>query len=211
MFRTSIPNTKAIDKCKQSAAEFFAIGMRAKLAISKSIILVDWRKPPVGWAKLNTDCLVLGYPRKARGGELIRDHNGDWVTGFSRSLGCTNIFMAELWALRNGLILAKDLNLNSLIVELDAKSVVQLMNNDFANLLMELLLTDYKTLARAIPNKRVEHTYSEANQCVDALARVGAKRNFPFVVFVESPLVVESLLDHDKANTFCNRVVASNI
>ena len=36
--------------------------------------------------------------------------------------------MAELWALRDGLILAKDLNFNSLIVELDVKSVVQLMN-----------------------------------------------------------------------------------
>ena len=119
--------------------------------------------------------------------------------------------MAELWALRDGLILAKDLNFNSLIVESDVKSVVQLMNNDSANMLMEPLLTDCRTFLRAIPNKRVEHTYSEANQCVDALARVGAKRNFPFVVFVESPLVVESLLDHDKANTFCNRVVASNI
>ena len=54
--------------------------------------------------------------------------------------------MAELWALRDGLILAKDLNLNSLIVELDAKSVVQPMNNDFANMLMEPLLTDCRTL-----------------------------------------------------------------
>ena len=50
--------------------------------------------------------------------------------------------MAELWALRDGLILAKDLNFNSLIVELDVKSVVQLMNNNSANMLMEPLLTD---------------------------------------------------------------------
>ena len=119
--------------------------------------------------------------------------------------------MAELWALRDGLILAKDLNFNSLIVELDVKSVVQLMNNDSANMLMEPLLTDCRTFLRAIPNKQVEHTYIEANQCVDALARVGARHNFPFVVFVESQLVVESLLDHDKTNTFCNRLVASNI
>ena len=119
--------------------------------------------------------------------------------------------MVELWALRDGLILAKDLNLNSLIVELDAKSVVQLMNNDFANMLMEPLLTDCRTLLRAITNKQVEHTNHEANQCVNALARVGARRNFSFVVFVEPPPVVESLLARDKANTFCNRLVASNL
>ena len=75
---------------------------------------------------------------------------------------------------------------------------------------MESLLTDCKTLLRAIPNKRIEHIYREANQCVDALARIGARRNFTFVVFVEPPLVVESLLARDKANTFCNRRVSSN-
>ena len=151
------------------------------------------------------------YPEKAGGGGLIRDHKGDWVASFSRSLGCTNSFIAELWALRDGLILAKDLNFNSLIVELDVKSVVQLMNNDFANMLMEPLLTDCRTFLRAIPNKQVEDTYREANQCADALARVGARRNFSFVVFVEPSPVVESLLDHDKANTFYNGLVASNI
>ena len=50
--------------------------------------------------------------------------------------------MAELWVLREGLAISKDLGLNNLIVELDALSVVMLMNNNFVNLLMELLLTD---------------------------------------------------------------------
>ena len=98
----------------------------------------------MGWAKLNTDGSALGSSGKAGGGGLIKDHNVDWVVGFSRSLGCTNSFMVELWALRDGLILAKDLNLNSLIVELDAKSVVQLMNSDSTNMPMKPLLTDYR-------------------------------------------------------------------
>ena len=37
--------------------------------------------------------------------------------------------MAELWALRDGLLLAKELGINNLIVELDALSVVLLMKN----------------------------------------------------------------------------------
>ena len=77
--------------------------------------------------------------------------------------------MAELWALRNGLLLAKELGLNNLIVELDALSVVLLMNNSFSNLLMEPLLTDYRNLLKAILNKQVVHVYQEANQCADAL------------------------------------------
>ena len=165
----------------------------------------------MGWSRLNTDGSALGSLGKAGGGRLIRNHNGDWVAGFSRSLGCTNSFMAELWALRNGLILAKDLNLNSLIVELDAKSVVQLMNSDSSNMLMEPLLTNCSTLLKAIPNKRVEHIYREAIHCADALARIGARRNFSFVVFVEPPPMVEFLSASDKVNTFCNKLVASNI
>ena len=117
----------------------------------------------MSWAKLNTNGSALGSTGKAGGGRLIRNHNGDWVAGFSRSLGCTNSFIAKLWALRDGLILAKDLNLNSLIVELDAKTVVQLMNSDSSNMLMESLLTDCRTLLKAIPNKQVEHIYREAN------------------------------------------------
>ena len=87
VFRTGIPDVKVVERCKQSVVEFFAIGMRAKIPISKSIIHVTWRKPLVGWAKLNTDGSALGSPGKARGGGLIRYHNGDWVAGFSRSLG----------------------------------------------------------------------------------------------------------------------------
>ena len=34
VFRTGILDVKAIEKCKQSAAEFFAIGMRAKISPS---------------------------------------------------------------------------------------------------------------------------------------------------------------------------------
>ncbi|XP_075669750.1 uncharacterized protein LOC142639464 [Castanea sativa] len=115
VFRIGIPDTKINEKCKLSATEFFAIGMRTKLSISKSLVPVAWRKPPVGWAKLNTDGLALGCPRKARGG-LIRDHNGEWVAGFSRSLGCTNSFPVELWALRDGLILARTLILIALLL-----------------------------------------------------------------------------------------------
>ena len=81
--------------------------------------------------------------------------------------------MIELWALRDGLVLAKEMRLNNLIIELDALSVVILMNNGSKNLLIKSLLTDCRNLLKEIPNKSVIHTYHEANQCVDALAKLG--------------------------------------
>ena len=61
--------------------------------------------------------------------------------------------MAELWALRDGLLLARDMGLNNLIIELDALSVVLLMINNTPNLTLEPLSNDYRNLVREIPNK----------------------------------------------------------
>ena len=140
---------------------------------------------------------------------MIREHSDHWIKGYSRALGTTNSFIAELWALRNGLIIAKDLGLNNLIVELDALSVVHMINNDTSNLLIEPLLSDCKSLYREIPNKRIQLVYREANQCADALARMGSSVISSFAVFVILLLVVASLLAFDEVGSFCNKLISS--
>ena len=71
--------------------------------------------------------------------------------------------MAELWALRDGLILAREMGLNNLIIELDVLSIVILMNNEVVNFMMEPLLSDCRNLLKQIPNKCVIHSYHETN------------------------------------------------
>jgi len=138
-----------------------------------------------------------------------KDHSDHWIKGYNQALGTINSFMAELWALKNGLIIAKDLGLNNLIVELDALSVVHMISSDNANLLMEPLLSDCRSLYKAIPNKWIQHVYREVNQCADALARLGSSVVSSFVDFVEPPPVVVSLLAFDEASSFCNRLIGS--
>ena len=82
-----------------------------------------------GWFKLNTD----GAASKALGlvgkGGLIRDDIGNWVIGFSRRIGIINSFMVEVWAPRDGLMLCNQMNLSDIIVELDAKALVDAFKN----------------------------------------------------------------------------------
>ena len=85
------------------------------------------------------------------------------MKGYARGIGHTNSFIAELWALRDGLNLAREMGLNKLIIELDALSIVLLMNNEAENIMMEPLLSDCRSLLKQIPNKRVIHAYCEAN------------------------------------------------
>ena len=129
------------------------------------------------------------------------------MQGYARRLSHTSSFMAELWVLRDGLILTREMGLNNLIIELDALSVVTLMNNDSTNLLMEPLFTDCRNLLKEISNKRVIHTYREDNQCADALVKLGAQSLSSFVAFCNPPPVVESIMAFDKASLHCNRLV----
>ena len=159
--------------------------------------------------KLNTDGSAMRNLERAGGGGLFRHQDGVWLKGFARGIGYTNSILAELWALRDGLLLAKEMRIQQLIIELDALSVVILMNNEFENLLMEPLLTDCRNLLKEFSNKRVIHAFRKANQCADALAKLGSQSLYSFAVFCNPPPVVEAILAFDKANMHCNRLVNS--
>ena len=88
-------------------------------------------------------------------------------------------------------------------------SVVILMNNESKNLLMEPLLIDCRNFLNEFPNKCVIHAFREANQCVDALAKLGSQSLYNFAVFCNPPPVMEAILAFDKANIHCNRLVNS--
>ena len=90
--------------------------------------MLKLNKPSIGWHKLNTDGASIGNPGKAGDGGIIRDCHGDWVKGYSRSIGYTTNVLAEWWALWDGLILAIQLGINQLEVELDANVIMELLN-----------------------------------------------------------------------------------
>ena len=141
------------------------------------------------------------------GGGILRNEHGNWINGFARNCGKVNSVMAELWALRDGLQMAATESIHNLIIELDALAVVHLMKISIVNFSLEPLLTDCRLLLRKFPNLRIEHMYREANQCADALARIGSNSDVPFILFAHPPLVVYRLCTLDIEGSFCNRLV----
>ena len=58
--------------------------------------------------------------------------------GFARSLGITSGALIKFWALKDGLILASQLRISSICVELDVKLIVLLLTNySVNNLILE--------------------------------------------------------------------------
>uniref|UniRef100_A0A7N2KK54 RNase H type-1 domain-containing protein n=1 Tax=Quercus lobata TaxID=97700 RepID=A0A7N2KK54_QUELO len=108
--------------------------------------------PLRGWYKLNTDGSSLGNSGAAGGGGVIRDASSAWIRAFSINIGSTTSFLAELWALRDGLIMCKELQLHAVEVELDARVVSDLMNhNGGSNEVNSSLVADCRLLIAQMP------------------------------------------------------------
>ena len=129
VFQNRAPSPSIHQEIIQRAVEFFFCAQGNSLYKPKMLKMVRWERLYRGWYKLNTDGSAIGNPGVAGGGGVLRDDAGLWVKGFARQIGHTTSFLAELWALRDGLTMCLDLSINALEIDLDAKVVADLMNN----------------------------------------------------------------------------------
>ncbi|KAK0603295.1 hypothetical protein LWI29_003462 [Acer saccharum] len=133
-------------------------GTHQALSPNESIIAappkIDWVPPPLGALKLNTDVAIRdGFPFIGLGA-VIRDHNGDVLAAVSKPMiGLFNAEIGEFLALREGLLLAKRLNLVVNYAETDAVNVALNVNSDvcFIND-AKFIVSDIKTLLKEVGN-----------------------------------------------------------
>lgn len=105
---------------------------------------VTWSRPPHGVLKINTDEAPIKSSAIASAGEVVRDDKGDWISGFSRSLGVATVLHSELWAILDGLNLAWDRGFRKIILESDSKEAIDIINNgsDFLSSLALVIIDE---------------------------------------------------------------------
>ncbi|KAL0009857.1 hypothetical protein SO802_004965 [Lithocarpus litseifolius] len=92
---------------------------------------------------------------------------------FTRQLGTTFSIVAEVWALKDELSLAKQLDFNHINVEVDADTLEYMLTNlSYMNLMLEPLLTYFRNSMETFLNCIVSHVYRESNRCADSLAKM---------------------------------------
>jgi len=171
-----------------------------------------WERLPTGWKKLNTNGSCLGGSDRAGCGGLVRDEQGKWVADFTRHIGSTSSFIAELWGLREGLLLCCNLNIESLVVELDAQAVVDVLkNNAYENNAVSPILDDCRHLAVRFHQIQFTHCYRQVNQCADLLARMGAVQELDFISFVSPPVDICNVFEDDLDGVYYNRMCADSV
>ena len=148
------------------AWEFLHCVATPRLGNHKITRCIRWERPEQGWKKLNTDGTCMGLHGLASCGGLVRNGNGHWVVGFSKRIGVTSSFAAELWGLREGLQLCCNLNISCLEVEMDAKSIVDVVGNpNYANNIISPILDDCRILITKFHQIHIKHCFRQANQC----------------------------------------------
>ena len=169
---------------------------------------IKWKPPDLGWAKLNTDGASLGNPGIAGGGGLIRDTNGNWVGGFARTIGVTTSVQAELRALKDGLILAIELGIPYLAIEMDSLVAVEFVNSKtMPNVFLSAIVGDYRSLLERFERYTLHHIFREANGCADALAKAACAQIVDFISFTSAPAHVLEALAFDSSSVTRIRLV----
>lgn len=112
-----------------------------------------------------------------------------------------------MWGLRDGLILCSNLNISSLVVELDTKAIVDiLLHADYINNVISLILDDCRLLMTCFSRIQVNHCYKEANRCADSLARMGISNNLDLTYFESPPVHIFSVFENDFNGLYFNRL-----
>ena len=118
--------------------------------------------------------------------------------GFSGKIGIASSLMAELWAIRDGLMLCVDRNLVMVEIELDAKSVVDMLrNSNYTNNSLLPIIEDCRKLISMIPQIRINHCYQEANGSAEYLARKGTDQDQIFIVMDNPPEDMTAIVESD--------------
>ena len=147
VFNGKSQNPRLAACIRDQAVELLFYAVSPRQSVCNVIKRIRWERPPSGWKKLNTDGSSLGSNGRAGCGGTVRDEHGRWLVGFTKHIGSASAFVVEMWGLRNGLFLCNNLNIQCLIVEVDARAFVHaLLNPEYVNFVVSPLLDDCRHL-----------------------------------------------------------------
>ncbi|XP_041990271.1 uncharacterized protein LOC121741533 isoform X2 [Salvia splendens] len=161
-------------------------------------LLVQWQPPDHPWVKLNTDGSFAAGSGQAGGGGLVRDSDGMLLGAFCTPLAATSGFEAELLALCQGLLMAKEQG-DHVWIELDAAAIVTMLKSGKQGpTALRHTIVQIRLLLRQIQYK-ITHIPREGNRAADFLASRGTQTSDLTVYdHISAPPILKALVRMDQ-------------
>lgn len=156
-----------------------------------------WRPPPPGVYKLNIDASWKAPSPACTLGAVIRDSNCRLVSGLdSRSLAPSPA-VAEAQALREGLILAKSLGIDRILVEADCLSLIETCRGIKKIGETRAILEDIKVLKRDFLHCGFTWIPRERNGVAHMVAQLAKQNKLKQNWVMDPPYDLRIALDRD--------------
>lgn len=123
-----------------------------------------------------------------------------WFSGYIEN--SSDILYAELYAIYQGLLLAKDKGIMDLICYSDSLLCINIITDPFLKFhVYAVLIQDIKELLEQV-QATMSHTLREGNHCADFMAKLGAASNIDLVRRDSPPSELLPFLRNDAIGTF---------
>ena len=156
-----------------------------------------WTPPPDGWLMLNVDAATFKDPSRIGIGGVIRDHLGDFKMSFCKKMHrVEDPELAEILAIRCGVLFAKERNLYHIIVASDCQNIIKKIQSPHLDRShVGAIVCDVKNLVRGV-SVSFMYIQRSCNEVAHVMARLVDQ--FSGSVWCnENPNAIQALLCND--------------
>ena len=109
-------------------------------------------------------------------------------------------------------LLCLSLNIPCLVVELDAKAVVDVLRNyNYDNTIISPIMDDCRKLVSCFQQIQIKHCYWQANRCADLLAKIRVEQEIDFLNYLSPPVDFLQILQEDRNGLYVNRICHDSV
>ncbi|XP_019457635.1 PREDICTED: uncharacterized protein LOC109358024 [Lupinus angustifolius] len=161
---------------------------------------ICWQRPDIGTIKINVDGSCIRSSLIMGGGGVIRDHAGQWLSGFSANFGVGSAILAELLAMDHGLKLAWELGFKKVHLESDCLEAVHLLSSGI-HIRHQKILKVVSVVRSWLSRDwivEVDFVVREANQVADFMARIGSHSSDKLRIWSTVPIDCQMYMVQDQ-------------
>lgn len=166
----------------------------------------DWRPPPKGVLKINTDSSFSLSKNRAHAGIIIRNEEGEVVSGLTKVFPATSPLSAEALSLREALLFAIAMGIQKAIVESDCLDLIKGCRREIKKGEIFGLLSDILCIKTQFQQIGFTWTPREGNQVAHHVASLASRDCLPSNWVLNQPASLSVLIQKEKVIAVTNPV-----